>query len=157
MERLHVKIFVTGSSLPRMCRTHASSGNSPYDNRSRNEKQVRLACERRHYSPRTATSYVYWTRRYVLFHGKRHPRELGRAELEAYLNHLARNRRVAASTQAQALNALIFLYLRASATCVSQYAHFRRDCTRYFDHSAASMKQDYDNALGRRGNVEPHH
>lgn len=73
-------------------------------------EQVRLACQRRHYSPRTAEAYVYWVRQYVLFHGKRHPRELGAKELEAYLNHLAAERRVSASTQSQALNALVFIY-----------------------------------------------
>lgn len=73
-------------------------------------EQVRLACQRRHYSPRTAEAYTYWVRNYVLFHGKRHPRELGAKDLEAYLNHLAAERRVSASTQSQALNALVFLY-----------------------------------------------
>ncbi len=72
--------------------------------------QVRLTCQRRHYSPRTADSYVYWVRAYVLFHGKRHPRELGEKDLERYLNHLAAERHVSASTQTQALNALVFLY-----------------------------------------------
>lgn len=72
--------------------------------------QVRLACERRHYSPRTARSYTFWVKRYVLFHGKRHPRELGAPALTAFLNHLASRERVSASTQAQALSALVFLY-----------------------------------------------
>lgn len=77
---------------------------------------MRLVCERRHYSPRTASSYVFWTRRYVLFHGKRHPRELGAEALTAYLNHLARVERVSASTQSQALSALIFLYRHVLGT-----------------------------------------
>lgn len=72
--------------------------------------QVRLACERRHYSPRTAKSYAFWVRRYVLFHGKRHPLELGAEALTTFLNHLASVEKVSASTQAQALNALVFLY-----------------------------------------------
>ena len=72
--------------------------------------QIRLACQRRHYSPRTAKSYCYWARQYILFHHKRHPRELGKAALEAFLNHLAAERHVSASTQSQALNALVFLY-----------------------------------------------
>jgi integron integrase len=58
---------------------------------------------------------VYWVRDFVLFHGKRHPRELGAQELEAYLNHLAADRRVSASTQSQALNALVFLYRQVLA------------------------------------------
>lgn len=72
--------------------------------------QVRLACQRRHYSPRTAESYVHWVRRYVLFHNKQHPKELGSQDLEKFLNYLAAVRRVSASTQSQALSALVFLY-----------------------------------------------
>lgn len=67
-------------------------------------------CRRRHFSPRTEESYRYWIRQYIFFHGKRHPRELGAAEVEAFLNHLAVSRKVAASTQTQALNAIVFLY-----------------------------------------------
>jgi len=63
---------------------------------------VRLACERRHYSARTAKTYVFWSRRYILFHGKRHPRELGAEALTQFLNHLAGVERVSASTQSQA-------------------------------------------------------
>lgn len=77
---------------------------------------MRLACERRHYSPRTARSYVFWARRYVLFHGKRHPRELGAEDLTAFLNHLAGVERVSASTQSQALSALVFLYRHVLGT-----------------------------------------
>jgi hypothetical protein len=77
---------------------------------------VRLACERRHYSPRTAKSYVFWTKRYILFHGKRHPRELGAEALTQFLNHLAGVERVSASTQSQALSALIFLYRHVLGT-----------------------------------------
>jgi integron integrase len=72
--------------------------------------QVRFAIRRKHYSRRTEIAYVDWARRYILFHGKRHPRELGPPELTAFLNHLAVNREVAASTQNQALSALLFLY-----------------------------------------------
>jgi len=73
-------------------------------------QQVEDALRVRHRSPRTAEAYVHWIRRYVLFHDKRHPRELGKAELEQFLNHLAVVRGVSASTQTQALSALIFLY-----------------------------------------------
>ena len=67
-------------------------------------------CRRRHFSPRTEESYRYWIRQYIFFHGKRHPRDLGAAEVESFLNYLAVNRKVAASTQTQALNAIVFLY-----------------------------------------------
>lgn len=67
-------------------------------------------CRRRHFSPRTEESYRYWIRQYIFFHGKRHPKDLGATEVEAFLNYLAVSRKVAASTQTQALNALVFLY-----------------------------------------------
>ena len=62
------------------------------------------------YSIRTEKAYVDWTRRFIYFHGKRHPGLMGKPEIEAFLTHLAVNRNVAASTQNQAFNALIFLY-----------------------------------------------
>jgi integron integrase len=61
-------------------------------------------------SPRTETAYVGWIRRYILFHQKRHPAELGPAEVTRFLSHLAVDGQVAASTQNQALSALLFLY-----------------------------------------------
>lgn len=64
----------------------------------------------RHASPRTVEAYTYWVRRYVRFHGGRHPRQMAEAELTAFLSHLASERHVAASTQNQALAALLFLY-----------------------------------------------
>jgi len=64
----------------------------------------------RHYSPRTEACYCHWVKRFILFHGKRHPRELGAAEVEQFLTHLAVRGRVSASTRNQALNALVFLY-----------------------------------------------
>jgi integron integrase len=70
---------------------------------------VALCCRHRHYSKRTAEAYVYWTRRYVLFHRKRHPRELGEAGARVFLDSLV-DANVAASTHAQALSALVFLY-----------------------------------------------
>ena len=62
------------------------------------------------YSIRTEQSYVSWIRRFILFHNKRHPQDMGKDEIEAYLTHLAVNRHVAPSTQNQAFNALLFLY-----------------------------------------------
>jgi hypothetical protein len=63
---------------------------------------VRDAIRRRHYSLRTEQSYVHWIRRFIYFSGRRHPRELGAVEVTGFLNHLARERNVAASTQNQA-------------------------------------------------------
>ncbi|MBN9523047.1 integron integrase [bacterium] len=74
--------------------------------------RVRDACRVRHYSIRTEDAYADWVKRYILFHGKRHPQDMGAAEVSAFLTHLAVDRQVAASTQNQTLNALVFLYKR---------------------------------------------
>jgi integron integrase len=72
--------------------------------------QVREKLHYRHYSLRTERVYVDWIRRFILFHQKRHPTEMGAVEIEAFLTHLAIERNVSASTQNQALSALLFLY-----------------------------------------------
>ncbi|HJT80636.1 MAG TPA: integron integrase, partial [Chthoniobacterales bacterium] len=72
--------------------------------------RVRQHLRLRHYSIRTEQAYTDWIRRFILFHGKRHPQEMGEAEISAFLTHLANDRNVAASTQNQALSALLFLY-----------------------------------------------
>jgi len=64
----------------------------------------------RDYSYRTEESYVDWARRFILFHNTRHPNDMGAAEVNAFLTHLATQRNVAASTQNQALSAILFLY-----------------------------------------------
>jgi Phage integrase, N-terminal SAM-like domain len=77
--------------------------------------QVRQLLRLRHYSLRTEEAYVAWIRRYILFHGKRHPAELAETEVSAFLSALALQGRVAASTQNQALSALLFLYKEVSS------------------------------------------
>jgi integron integrase len=72
--------------------------------------RVREAIRTRHYSPRTEQAYVHWIRRYIFFHNVRHPADMGQPELNAFLSHLAVKERVGASTQTQALSALVFLY-----------------------------------------------
>jgi integron integrase len=72
--------------------------------------RLRHACRVRHYSPRTEDAYHQWCRRFILFHRVRHPREMGEPEVNAFLTHLAVDRAVAASTQNQAMAALLFLY-----------------------------------------------
>lgn len=71
---------------------------------------VRLAIRTRHYSRRTEEAYVSWIKRFIFFHGKRHPAEMAEPEINAYLTHLAVKETVSASTQNQALSALLFLY-----------------------------------------------
>ena len=70
-------------------------------------EQVRDAIRRKHYSLRTEDTYVHWIKRFIYFHGKRHARELGEAEVTAFLNDLARVRKVASATQHQALSAVL--------------------------------------------------
>jgi integron integrase len=77
---------------------------------SRLLEQVREAVRTRHYSLRTEEAYIRWAREYILFCGKRHPAELGAREVSAFISHLAVGRKVSASTQTQALSALLFLY-----------------------------------------------
>src|SRR5438552_11409637 len=72
--------------------------------------RVRAAVRTRHFSPRTEEAYVMWIRRFIVFHGKRHPSAMGGAEVNQFLTHLAVERHVSASTQNQALSALLFLY-----------------------------------------------
>lgn len=72
--------------------------------------QMREALQLQHYSIRTENAYVDWARRFILFSGKRHPKDMGAPEVAAFLTYLAIERKVAASTQNQALSALLFLY-----------------------------------------------
>ena len=72
--------------------------------------QVRDTIRRKHYSIRTEATYIDWIRRYILFHGKKHPMDMGAAEIERFLTHLAFSGKVAASIQNQALCVLVFLY-----------------------------------------------
>ena len=74
--------------------------------------RVREALRVRHYSFATERAYVMWVRRYILFHRKRHPAEMGKREVEAFLTHLAVTRGISPSTQNQALQAILFMYLQ---------------------------------------------
>ena len=72
--------------------------------------QLRLTARHRGHPESAVGAFVDWIRRFILFHGKRHPREMGATEVGSFLSHLAVQRHVASSTQNQALNALVFLY-----------------------------------------------
>ena len=72
--------------------------------------QVRDVIRRKHYSVRTEQAYIDWIKRFIIYHGKRHPGEMAEEEVAEFLTHLARDLNVAASTQNQALSALLFLY-----------------------------------------------
>ena len=87
--------------------------------------QIEWCCRRRHYSPRTAEAYVYWTRRFILFNRKVHPRELGADDVRAFLDSLVATR-VAAATHSQALNAVVFLYREVLGTDFQWLAQLER-------------------------------
>mgnify|MGYP001582911618 FL=1 len=72
--------------------------------------RVRTRIRTKHYSHSTEHTYCYWILRYILFHGKRHPKDMGEKEIEAFLNHLAEGLGLSASSQNQAFNAVLFLY-----------------------------------------------
>lgn len=93
--------------MPIMTKTTYPSGTGT---QPRLLEQVRSAIRLRHLSKRTEKAYVHWIKRYIFFHHKRHPAQMGAVEITAFLSDLAVIRNVAASTQNQALNALIFLY-----------------------------------------------
>lgn len=71
---------------------------------------MRSALRARHYSRRTERAYCLWVRRFIRFHGMRHPADMGEPDINAFLTHLATGAHVSASTQTQALSALLFLY-----------------------------------------------
>src|SRR5262249_61934209 len=72
--------------------------------------QMRDVLRTQHYAIRTENAYVDWAKRFILLHQKRHPTAMGRVEIEAFLTHVAVDRHIAASTQNQALSAVLFLY-----------------------------------------------
>ncbi len=79
-------------------------------------ERMRIHLRTRHYSIRTEQAYIDWARRFILFHGKRHPQDMGATEVEAFLSHLAVQRQVSASTQNQAKAALLYLYKQVLGT-----------------------------------------
>jgi integron integrase len=72
--------------------------------------QYRETLRNRHYSPRTEETYLHWVRQYILYHKKRHPREMGVQEINDFITHLVNERNVSVSTQNQAVSAILFLY-----------------------------------------------
>ncbi len=87
---------------------------------------VRDIMRKKHYSVHTENAYTDWIKRYIIYHGKRHPKEMGESEISQFLTHLARDRNVAAGTQNQALNALVFLYKNVLQTELGDFGHIER-------------------------------
>ena len=88
--------------------------------------QVANACRVKHLAYRTEQSYVAWVKRFILFHNKRHPKDMGALEVRAFLTHLAVNRKVSASTQNQALNAIVFMFREVVRRDPGEFGEFCR-------------------------------
>ncbi len=101
-------LAISGHDVPPL----VGSGHSWHVTTTRLSDRLTAELRTRHYSPRTEEAYLHWFFRFVRFHGLRHPRDLGAAEVVAFLSHLAVQERSAAATQNQALAALLFLYRR---------------------------------------------
>jgi len=114
---------------------------------------ITATIRRLHDSPRTEEAYVHWIRAFVAFHAGRHPRELGADEVTAFLNHLAVDRHTSASTQNQALCAIVFLYRRVLAVDMPRLAGLER--ARRPHHLPAVLSRRETIALLER--VEPAH
>jgi integron integrase len=102
-----------GESFAPVAPDASDSGSGPQaagPARPRFLEQVRREIRLRHYSIRTETAYVDWIRRFILFNNKRHPSDMGASEVQAFLTHLAVDRKVAPSTQAQAKSSILFMY-----------------------------------------------
>ena len=88
--------------------------------------QVRDTIQKKHYSIRTEQAYVDWIRCSILFHKKRHPKDMGEKEISPYLSSLATEKKVASSTQNQALNATVFLYKQVLQIELGDFGHTER-------------------------------
>lgn len=89
-------------------------------------EKVRNVFRVKHYSIRTEKSYLYWIKYFILFHKKQHPAALGEKEIESFLTFLAVKKQVSPATQAQALNALLFLYKQVLKKDIQNVADFTR-------------------------------
>ncbi|MGH7774814.1 MAG: phage integrase N-terminal SAM-like domain-containing protein [Candidatus Binatia bacterium] len=107
--------------------------------------QVRQAIRTRHYSYMTEKAYVGWIKRFIFFHNKRHPGEMGEAEIGQFLSSLATDARVSASTQNQALNALLFLYHEVMEKKIA----VKQPLLKHLEGTKRQHEQDLTNGLGR--------
>lgn len=108
---------------------HSSDAARPSKRSARSPKlldRVRRECRRRSYSLHTERAYCRWIVRYVRYHGTRHPNQLEAEHVKQYLTYLANERGVAASTQNQALNALVFLYREVLGTHLDAFDDYQR-------------------------------
>jgi len=115
--------------------------------------RIRMAVRTRHYSIRTEEAYVMWAKRYILFHNKKHPSAMGAEEINAFLTHLAVEKSVAASTQNQALSAILFLYKEVLRENVGWIADVVR-ATRPRRLPVVFTREEVVQILGRMAGVE---
>ena len=94
-----------------------ADNNLPYQRSPRLLDKMRNVIRCKHYSIRTEQSYVAWIKRYIYFHQKQHPKDMGETQISDFLTHLAVDRKVASSTQNQALGALVFLFKQRRQRC----------------------------------------
>jgi integron integrase len=111
-----------GDGLPVIASAHPPEGGRPPKLLDR----VRIAVRLKHYSRRTEKAYVDWIRRYIVFHQKKHPSTMGATELVAFLSWLAVDKQVSASTQNQALSAVLFLYREVLGLDIGPIQHVPR-------------------------------
>ena len=112
--------------------------------------QVSDAIRVKHYSHRTEQTYVEWIRRYILFHKKRHPEEMGVEEIQAFISHLATERNLAASSQNQALSAILFLYRHV----LNKEIEFPSDIIRAEKSKTLPVVLTHSEALSVIGNIK---
>jgi site-specific recombinase XerD len=118
-------------------------GNSPVKLLDKVRQRIRL----KGYSIRTEKSYVSWIKRFILFHGKRYPQDMGKPGIEAFLSHLVMNRNVASSTQNQAFNAILFLYKHALA---KKYPNADRQWGWQYAFPSKTLSKDPRSGMKRR-------
>jgi len=88
--------------------------------------QVRITIRKKHYSIRTEHTYIQWIRKFTHFHNMRHPKDMGEKEISQYISYLATDKKVASSTQNQALNAIVFLYRRVLKIELGDFGQMER-------------------------------
>ena len=112
--------------------------------------QLRDVIRRKHYSIRTEQAYLQWIKRFILYHGKKHPKEMGVPEIERFLTYLAVDLKVAASTQNQALNAIVFLYTKVLDRELGKMENIARQAPPAFTHSFQQRRNNANIAQSYR-------
>ncbi len=106
--------------------------------------QVRHVIRKKHYSIRTEQAYTDWIKKFILFHGKKHPKNMGETEISQYISFLAVKKNVAASTQNQALNAIVFLYKQVLNRELGDFGSMQRANTHVLNKGGMGVKSPLD-------------